>query len=142
MMKRPSWKASGSKALKGLSKSLPIIIGVILLLGLLQSLVTKEMIVSVFSGSKIANVLIGSVSGSVLAGNPITSYDIGGELQNQGVGLLAITAFLGSWTTVGLVQFPAESKILGKRFALYRNISSFLLSFIVAVVTVLVVGLV
>ncbi|MGM5481096.1 MAG: permease [Nanobdellota archaeon] len=138
---RPSWKSSFRKASTGFTKSLPIIIGVIFLIGLFQTLITKQMILSVFSGSELTNILIGSLSGSVLAGNPITSYVIGGELQNQGVGLLAITAFLVSWTTVGLVQFPAESKILGKRFATYRNISSFILSFIVALVTVLVVGL-
>ncbi|MFP4118923.1 MAG: hypothetical protein ACLFTH_02605 [Candidatus Woesearchaeota archaeon] len=138
---RPSWKSAFIKAMKGFSKAIPIIFGVVLLLGLLQSIVTDEMILSLFSHSRLGNMLIGSVSGSVLAGNPITSYVIGGELQDQGVSLLAITAFLVSWTTVGVVQFPAESKILGTRFALFRNLSSFILSFLVALITVLVVGL-
>ena len=83
--------------------------------------------------------LIGSSVGSVAAGNPITSYIIAGELLNKGVSLLAVTAFLLAWVTVGIVQFPAEAILLGKKFAIVRNASSFALSVLVAfaVITIL-----
>jgi hypothetical protein len=42
--------------------------------------------------------------------------------------------------TVGFVQLPAESMILGKRFALLRNLFSFVLAIIVAVITVAILG--
>jgi len=89
----------------------------------------------VFTGDEIFDPLIGAVIGSVAAGNPITSYIVGGELIDQGVSLLAVTAFIAAWVTVGLAQLPAEGMILGKRFALTRNGVSFLSAVIVAILT-------
>jgi len=63
-------------------------------------------------------------------------------MLKQGVGLIAVTAFLVSWVTVGLIQFPAESTILGKKFAILRNISAFILSIIVAIITILILGVI
>ena len=79
----------------------------------------------------------GSTVGSISAGNPITSYIIGGELLKEGISLFAVTAFITAWVTVGIIQLPAEASILGKRFALARNILSFIFSIIVAIATVL-----
>ena len=53
--------------------------------------------------------VIGSAIGSIAAGNPIMSYIIGGELMKEGVSLFAITAFIVTWVTVSIVQFPAEA---------------------------------
>ena len=80
--------------------------------------------------------LIGSVFGSISAGNPITSYIIGAELLKEGVGLFAVTAFLVAWVTVGIIQLPAEAAILGKKFALTRNLISFILAILVSLATV------
>ncbi|OYT31107.1 hypothetical protein B6U93_04115, partial [Candidatus Woesearchaeota archaeon ex4484_78] len=85
--------------------------------------------------------LIGSSLGSVLAGNPITSYIVSGELLKQGVSLVAVTSFIVAWVTVGIVQLPAESLLLGKKFAIVRNITSFIFSIVVAIITVAMVNL-
>ena len=58
-------------------------------------------------------------------------------MLQQGVSLAAVTAFLVAWVTVGMIQLPAESMILGKKFAILRNVSAFFLSLIVAFITVL-----
>ncbi len=71
------------------------------------------------------------------AGNPLTSYIIGGELQKNGIILAAVIAFILSWVTVGTVQLPAESLMLGKRFALVRNGISFVMAILVALLTVI-----
>jgi len=39
--------------------------------------------------------------------------------------------------TVGVIQLPAEASILGKRFALTRNILSFIFAILVAIATVI-----
>ena len=88
------------------------------------------------------DILKGSIAGSILAGNPMTSYILGGELFNQGVSLVAVTAFLVSWVTVGTIQFPVESSIFGKKFAIVRNIISFIFSIIVAIITVTLYNLI
>lgn len=134
-----TWKQAVTKALRSFSRSAPTIIGVILLIGVFQSAVTPESITRFFSHGNVINSLIGGIAGSILTGNPITSYVIGGELTSQGVSLVAVTAFLVSWTTVSFIQFPAEQKHFGLRFALARNLTSLVLTFIVAILTVTVV---
>ena len=61
-------------------------------------------------------------------------------MLKQGISLLAVTAFLVAWVTVGLVQLPAEAMLLGKKFAIIRNITSFVFAIIVAVITVMIMG--
>ncbi|MCD4704284.1 MAG: hypothetical protein K8R64_08360, partial [Methanosarcinaceae archaeon] len=74
-------------------------------------------------------------------GHPITSYILGGEFLAQGVDLLVVTAFLIAWVTVGIVQIPVEAAVFGKRFAILRNVSAFMLSMIAAIITVTMVRL-
>lgn len=133
-------KQSIIKAGKGLWKAFPMILGTILLISLISTLIPKSFYTNVFSKNIISDSFIGSLVGSISAGNPITSYIFGGELLTQGVSLLAVTAFLVAWVTVGLIQLPAESTILGKRFAFLRNISAFILAIIVAIITILILG--
>lgn len=129
------------KAIKGIWKMLPVLLGVLMLITLADSFIPKTLYSKIFSGNWLIDPLLGGVLGSIFATNPITSYVIGGELVNNGVSLVAVTAFIVAWVTVGLVQLPAESVMLGKRFAIMRNASSFVLAIIVAIFTVMVVNL-
>ncbi len=126
------------KSAKAMWSTLPIILGTILLLSLLYSLIPKSIYAELFSGNIFLDSFVGGFVGSIAAGNPITSYVIGGELREQGVSLLVVTAFLVSWVTVGFVQLPAEILILKKKFAILRNITAFFLSIIVAIITILI----
>jgi len=135
-------KDSVSKSAKSLGNTIPVLAGVILLVGLANTLIPKSLYSSIFSNNLFFDSIIGSGLGSILAGNPITSYILGGEFLNQGISLVAVTAFLVSWVTVGLVQLPAESLLLGKKFAILRNILSFVFSILVAIITVFLVSLI
>ncbi|NIA03750.1 MAG: hypothetical protein GWP09_00175 [Nitrospiraceae bacterium] len=128
------------KAGLGIWKVTPLLIATLMLVSLITVFIPKSFYVKVFGRNELYNSFIGSSVGSVSAGNPVTSYILGGELLKDGISLIAVTAFLVAWVTVGLIQLPAEAGILGKRFALYRNISSFVLSMVVALITVFVVG--
>ena len=139
-MQNNTFTQSAQKAIKGLWIAFPMILGTILLVSLISAIVPKSFYVSVFSKNFFLDSFIGSLIGSISAGNPITSYIFGGEMLSQGVGLVAVTAFLVSWVTVGLIQLPAESTILGKKFAILRNIVAFIFSIIVAIITVLILG--
>ena len=127
-----------SKASNALYMALPVMLGVVILVSISKIFIPSTVYSSIFQNNFVDS-LIGSSLGSVLAGNPITSYIIGGELLNNGISLIAVTAFMVSWVTVGLIQLPAESVMLGKKFAIYRNISSFVLSIFVAILTVVIV---
>lgn len=135
-------KQSVKKAAKALWRSAPILVGVVLLVSLASTLIPKSAYTALFSKIPLLNSFIGGALGSILAGNPVTSYIIGGEMLKQGVGLVAVTAFLVAWVTVGIVQLPAESMLLGKKFAITRNLTAFILAIAIAIITVAVVGLI
>jgi len=124
------------KAFKSFGVMLPVLLGIVLLLGLFKTYVSPQLISSVFNGELFQDTVLGSMIGSISAGNPITSYIIGGELLKEGVSLFAVTAFIAAWVTVGAIQLPAEAAILGKRFALIRNALSFIFAILVAIATV------
>ena len=119
---------------------LPIFIGIILCIGLFTAFISEELLSSIFSGNPAADTLLGAGLGSIFTGNPINSYIIGGELLKYGVSLMAVTAFITAWVTVGIVQLPAEIAALGKEFALARNAVSFVMSLAIAILTVIFLG--
>ena len=125
------------KSAKSLGKSFPLIIGTILLISLISNLIPASFYPKIFGKNILINSIIGSGLGSISAGTPIISYIIGGELLEQGISLIAVTAFIIAWVTVGIMQLPAESIILGKKFAFIRNLTAFLLAIIAAFIIVL-----
>jgi len=127
------------KSAKSLYNTLPLILGTILFVSLILVIIPNSFYVNVFRNSFL-DPLIGSLIGSISAGNPITSYIIGGELLEQGISLVAVTAFIVAWVTVGIIQLPAEAMILGRKFAILRNLNAFIFSVIVAILTVLFLG--
>jgi len=133
-------KKSIFKAAKGLWKAFPMILGTILLVSLVSVVVPESIYVIIFSKNSFLGSFVGGIVGSISAGNPITSYIFGGEMLEQGVSLVAVSAFLVSWVSVGLIQLPAESAILGRRFAILRNLTAFLFSIVVALLTVFILG--
>jgi uncharacterized membrane protein YraQ (UPF0718 family) len=140
VIKMQNLKEAIARAGKGLWKAFPMILGTVLLISLIYTLIPKSFYTTVFSKNAFLDSIIGSLIGSISAGNPITSYIFGGELLTQGVSLIAVTAFLVAWVTVGIIQLPAESTILGKKFALLRNISAFILAILIAIITIIIIG--
>lgn len=120
---------------------LPIIVGVMLLSGLLIEILPTVAVAAWFGKNDLFDALIGAAAGSISAGHPVTSYVLGGELLTKGASLVAVTAFLVSWVTVGSIQLPAEALVLGWRFALFRNLICFIFSILIALLTVATLGL-
>jgi uncharacterized membrane protein YraQ (UPF0718 family) len=79
---------------------------------------------------------VGVLSGGVSVGQPFLSYAIGGELLHDGVSLYAVTAFILSFVTLGVVQLPLEWALFGTRFTVLRNLLSLLFAFVIPIVTV------
>jgi uncharacterized membrane protein YraQ (UPF0718 family) len=119
-----------------LLRILPVIVGMLMLTGLLLKVLPGKEIAAWFGNNALLDALLGAFAGSVAVGHPLSSYILGGELLDQGVSLVAVTAFLVSWVTVGSIQLPAEMLILGRRFALYRNLLCFMASIMVALLSV------
>ncbi len=135
-----NFKEATRKAVKAMGKIFPMITGILILISLFNTLVPASSYKLLFRGT-IFDPVIGSLLGSIIAGNPVTSYLISGDLLRQGISLLTVTAFLTAWVTVGVIQLPAEIQFLGKKFTIIRNLSAFFLSLLIAFVTVILMGL-
>jgi len=138
--RRESLSGSVQKAMRQMKMMLPILLGVILLVGLFQTFVSRAWMSSLFTGRPLPDAFLGAVFGSVLAGNPVNSYVIGKGLLDVGVGLVGVTGFILTWVTVGLVQLPAEAAALGFRFALTRAAVAFALAIPIACLASWLVG--
>jgi uncharacterized membrane protein YraQ (UPF0718 family) len=124
------------KAAKSFLSSLPVLLGVIGVIGLIKSLIPISSYSVLFGRHWFIDSVTGALLGSILAGNPITSYIIGGEMSKQGISFIAITSFIVAWVTVGVVQLPAEIMLLGKRFAITRTLVSFTFAIVISMITV------
>src|SRR5690606_22325947 len=100
------------------------------------TLFPEEIASNVFGNGELLDAILGATIGSIATGNPLASYLLGGELLGSGIGLIAVTALLVSWVTVGIAQLPAEAMLLGARFALYHNLVCFVAAILAAFLTV------
>ena len=133
--------ASLRKTGKMLLRVFPNILAVVLLSGLIMEFIPMNRLSEFMGGGFFSDGLIGAGIGSISIGNPLVSYVLGGELLDQGVSLMAVTALLVSWVTVGSIQLPAEIQTFGPRFALVRNGLSFLFAMIIAFLVLLTMQL-
>jgi hypothetical protein len=129
-------KQSFKKSLRTFINIVPIVIGMLLLTSLVVMLVPEHISAGLFSRYDFFNVLLSASIGSVATGHPLASYILGGELLAEGISLLVVTALIISWVTVGIVQLPAEAILLGRRFALYRNLLNFVFALVIPFLTV------
>ena len=124
------------QALTQIGSMLPVIAGVVFLIGILTTFIPQRILSDFFSGNTLQGIFKSALAGSLFTGNPANSYIIGKELLDQGLGIGVVTALICAWVMVGIVQLPAESAALGKRFAIVRNFLCFILSMVIALIMV------
>jgi uncharacterized membrane protein YraQ (UPF0718 family) len=126
-------KNAAKSTLNNLVRTLPVLLAVVFLIGLFKVALSYDFFLF-FTDNSVLNLFLGALLGSVLAGTPITSYIMGGELISHGISVQAVTAFLVTWVTVGFVQFPAESFMFGKNFAIIRNVIAFCSAIVIGII--------
>lgn len=136
MKENKSIKESFFKALKSFISMFPMLFSIVLLLGIFNTYVSEETILSLFTSNSFFDTLIGTSLGAVLTGNPMISYILGGEFLHGGISLFAVTSFILSWVTLGVVQLPAEVEVFGFRFTFLRTILTFIFTILVSISTV------
>ena len=136
MPKRRQLVDSLKKTAGGFWRLLPVLAGVLLLAGLVVQIIPRLIGMGLFGHDQATDTLIASIIASLSTGQPVVSYILAGELQKAGIGLVAVTAFVTAWVTVGIIPLPAEAVMLGWRFSLWRNLVAFLLSMLIAWLTV------
>ena len=120
-------------ALKTLGKIAPSILSVILLIGLMYGLLSDK--IAIFFGQE--NGVIGFVTialfGSVIHMPSLLAFPLAGSFLAEGASVSSVAAFITTLTMIGIVTLPLEIKTMGKKFAIYRNLFSFGIALIIAV---------
>jgi predicted Fe-Mo cluster-binding NifX family protein len=137
---QPGVQVAFRKALRQFFSIIPVLIGVVLLVGLFRGFMSRNLLLTIFSGNVFQDTLWGACIGSLLSGNPVNSYVVGETLLKMGVSLFGAAALMLTWVNVGLLQLPVEISALGSRFALSRAIAAFLMAIVVSILTVIFSG--
>ncbi len=138
---KPTIKKAFINSTKSFISTLPMIIAVTGLVGLLQIYITPMMLSNLFGYSDISDTLVGTFIGAISSGNGAISYVIAQGLQEQGVSIYALGAFVLAWVTLGFVQLPAEASVFGVRFTIIRNILALISTMLISYFTVITIGL-
>lgn len=110
-------------------------IGILLLIGLILTWIPTEQIENwIGGGSGLISVVISAIVGTVTLIPAFVAFPLIGSLRANGAGLMTLTAFLTTLTMVGFITMPLEIKSFGKKFALLRNVMSFLLAIGIAMI--------
>ncbi len=136
MIEKKRLVSSLKKTASGFWHLLPVLAGVLLLASLVVQIIPQLISMGLFGYDGVTDTLVASTIASLSTGQPVVSYILAGELQKAGIGLVAVTAFVTAWVTVGIIPLPAEAVMLGWRFSLWRNLVAFLLSMLIAWLTV------
>lgn len=129
-------KGPFGRSVQAFARMLPILLGTLLLSSLLVAWLPHTPVRGWFGRSEWLDVLLGASFGSIAMGHPVAGYLLGGELLAGGIGLMAVSALVVAWVTVGVVHLPAEALALGRAFALRRNLLCFVSAIAVAWLTV------
>jgi len=86
------------------------------------------------------NTFISALIGSISLMPGFIAFPLAGMLRQNNVSCMVISAFTSTLMMVGILTFPVERIYLGAKVALIRNIISFFIALIVAIITGILFG--
>jgi hypothetical protein len=119
------------QTLRSFKEMIPMLLGILLIVAMLKQSWTFDILNKYLSNDFLSTILA-SFFWSISAWTTINSYIIADSFWKVDDYILVITAFLVSWVTVWVIQMPAEIYFFGKKFALTRNLISFIFSIIIS----------
>lgn len=134
LIKNKSKTMASMKMAKGIMGNMVgDIIGILFLIGLLLTFIPPERITTLLGQTNyyLATV-VSAVVGSITLIPAFVAFPLVGSLVNIGGSIVPAVAFLTTLTMVGVVTFPLEKQEFGMRFALTRNLLSFIFAIIIA----------
>ena len=132
---REKTKKALIKAWKSFENILPLLLGVISMVGILIAVLNTQVISKLIgSNSGFLGVAISSIVGAITLIPGFIAFPTAALLLENGAGYMQIAAFISSLMMVGIVTLPMEFKYFGKKISIVRNILAFLFSFLVAFV--------
>ena len=131
--KKSTFKAAKkSKAMMG--SMIGEIIAIILLIGLIITLVPPETIKRTLgSADNFMATIVAALVGSITLIPAFVAFPLVGSLVDAGASIVPAVAFLTTLTMVGVVTFPLEKNAFGLKFALVRNVASFVSALLISI---------
>jgi len=127
--------AAMKKSKKMMGNMLGQIIAIIFLIGLVLTFIPPETIRNLMGTSNtFLSTVVGAIAGSITLIPAFVAFPLVGSLVDSGASIVPAVAFLTTLTMVGVMTFPLERKEFGTKFALTRNIMSFVFAVIIALV--------
>ena len=138
-----SFIANRGKTLKAVKISIgkfikifPTFIAMLILVSIILFLFPDEVISSYLNNSsKFISVLLASFIGSITLMPGFVAFPLCGILLNKGVPYMVLSAFTTTLMMVGIVTFPIEKEYFGIKVTIIRNIISFFIALIIAIIT-------
>jgi len=126
-------KIALKKGWKSFENVMPQFLGLIFIIGLMLAVLKPEVISSLIGNkSGILGVIASAIVGSITMMPTFVAFPAADMLLKSGAGYAQIAALVSTLTMVGVLTFTLETKYIGKRAALYRNLLAFFFAFVVA----------
>ena len=121
------------KAAKSFIRILPAFLIMLILVSIVLFLVPDRLISEYLGESnKLTGVLLASFLGSITLMPGFIAFPLCGILLTKGVAYMVLAAFTTTLMMVGVLTYPIEKEYFGARVTIIRNVISFFIALIVA----------
>jgi uncharacterized membrane protein YraQ (UPF0718 family) len=115
-------------SLKSFRGLLPVLMGMVALIGLILAALPPSLITKVFQMHSLAGYALVALVGTVITLPGPVAFPLAGTLLKHGAEFGLLATFITTLTMVGTVTAPAEIAHFGKRFTLVRQVVSLVLA--------------
>jgi len=138
---RKKTKLALLKAWRSFENILPLLLGIVLLIGMVLAVLDPELIIKyIGEDSGFMGTAILAVFGAITMIPGFIAFPTAALLLEGGAGYMQIAAFISTLMMVGVLTAPMEIKFFGRKITILRNIMAFAFSFLVAAVIGMVLG--
>lgn len=121
-------------AFKRFTNILPAFLTMLILVSIALFLVPAEVISNYLgAGNKFIAVLVASLFGSITLMPGFIAFPLCGILLKKGVLYMVLAAFTTTLMMVGVLTYPIEKEYFGARVTIIRNVLSFFIALVIAV---------
>ena len=123
-------------ALKRFINILPAFLSMLILVSIILFLVPDKVILTYLgNNNKFIGIILASFFGSVTLMPGFIAYPLCGILLNKGGSYMVLSAFSTTLMMVGIPTYPIEKEYFGTKVTIIRNLFSFFIAVIVALIT-------
>jgi len=117
-------------------KIFPTFITMLIFVSIILFLFPDELISNYLGNNrKYISVLLASFFGSITLMPGFVAFPLCGLLLSKGIPYMVLSAFTTTLMMVGIITFPIEKEYFGVKVTVIRNVISFFIALIVAVIT-------